>query len=348
MGQHSQAPKKKKRILYFDMLTIVACVCVIAMHCNNLVHAFEPTGAWNQALAIEVLAYWAVPVFFMLTGANNMGYRKKYDTKTFLLRRLRKLVIPFIFWSVFVYGLNCLLDPDVHLWFPDFWEGLLNSSIEASYWFFPAIISLTLAMPVLSLLADHRSTCWYVVICAFVLTFLLPPVCELANIPWSTGFLSLPVAGGYVAYALLGYLLATGEVERKWRICIYILAVASLALRYAFTLEASYAAGETVRTLFGYTNFIAVFPSVAIFLLFKYIKWPAFLENHSTGVATISGCAFGIYLIHRLLIRGAMFHFGFIWQSVEMRLLCPIPIFLVALVLVFIIKKIPVLKELVP
>lgn len=42
--------------------------------------------AWNTSLIVECLFYFAVPVFVMLSGANLMNYRKKYDTKTFLLK----------------------------------------------------------------------------------------------------------------------------------------------------------------------------------------------------------------------------------------------------------------------
>ena len=31
--------KEKKHILYFDLLNIIACLCVIYMHCNSAVHA---------------------------------------------------------------------------------------------------------------------------------------------------------------------------------------------------------------------------------------------------------------------------------------------------------------------
>ena len=67
----------KKRVLYFDILNIVACFCVIWLHCNGIVHKFSQDRAWATSLIVETIAYWAVPVFFMLTGATLMNYRKK-------------------------------------------------------------------------------------------------------------------------------------------------------------------------------------------------------------------------------------------------------------------------------
>ena len=67
-----------------DSLNIAACFSVIALHCNQMVHTWQPGKNWLLALLIEVLFYWAVPVFLMLTGATLMRYRDRYDTKTFL------------------------------------------------------------------------------------------------------------------------------------------------------------------------------------------------------------------------------------------------------------------------
>lgn len=49
---------------------------------------------------IEALFYFAVPVFFMLTGATLINYRKRYGTGTFFKKRLLKTLVPFIIWSI--------------------------------------------------------------------------------------------------------------------------------------------------------------------------------------------------------------------------------------------------------
>ena len=39
--------KTKKRILYYDMLNIAACIAVIALHHNGLVHVFTGDSVWT-------------------------------------------------------------------------------------------------------------------------------------------------------------------------------------------------------------------------------------------------------------------------------------------------------------
>lgn len=73
-----------RRVVYFDVLNIVACIAVLALHHNGIVHWFKvDTNAWKQALIFEVLFYWAVPIFFMLSGATLFNYRDKYSTCLF-------------------------------------------------------------------------------------------------------------------------------------------------------------------------------------------------------------------------------------------------------------------------
>ena len=81
---------ERKRVVYFDVLNVLACLSVIGMHCNGLVHNYSDTAAWRQALAVDVLAYWAVPIFIMISGATMMNYRERYSTGTFMKRRFMK------------------------------------------------------------------------------------------------------------------------------------------------------------------------------------------------------------------------------------------------------------------
>ena len=88
--------EKPKRYFYMDILNIIAIISVIALHCNGIVHTFSTGRWWKTSLIAEVVFYFAVPIFIMLSGANLMDYRKKYDTKTFFKKRINRVVIPMI------------------------------------------------------------------------------------------------------------------------------------------------------------------------------------------------------------------------------------------------------------
>ena len=36
-----------KRIVYFDILNVIACFCVVCMHCNGWIHMFIHDNLWG-------------------------------------------------------------------------------------------------------------------------------------------------------------------------------------------------------------------------------------------------------------------------------------------------------------
>ena len=86
--------------LYISVLNCIACLGVIFLHAN-IIFWGHPTGfLWTSANFIETFFYWPVPVFFMISGATLMNYRKRYSTIEFLKKRISKTVVPFLFWSI--------------------------------------------------------------------------------------------------------------------------------------------------------------------------------------------------------------------------------------------------------
>lgn len=336
----------KKRVLYYDVLNILATFGVIMLHNNGLAHTYSNSLGWYQALAVEVGYYWPVPVFFMLTGATLMGYRSRYTTKDFFVKRLLRTGVPFVVWTLInaVYkGINPL-----EIGWRTFFNRCFLTSVENVYWFFIPLFSVYLALPVLSLLKDHRRVLWYMAGGAFVLSSLLPPLFGYAKLSWN-GNLSMLTMGGYLLYVVLGYLLATEELSKKQRGAIYALGLFGVALRYGMTVWLSMRGGVINKTFFSYTQYYAVFLAVAVFVWLRYAKLPQRWAEHPRLVKviqTVSSCSFGVYLMHMIVHRElAKVLPTACW---EWRLLVPFLIYGIALGATAVLKKIPVLRYLVP
>lgn len=70
---------------YIMLVNVLSMLAVVYMHVNNCFWTFSTERYWKSADVIESVMYFAVPCFFMISGANLMDYRKRYDTKTFLV-----------------------------------------------------------------------------------------------------------------------------------------------------------------------------------------------------------------------------------------------------------------------
>lgn len=334
-----------KRVLYFDVLNICACLCVIFLHCNSMVHTFAYGGNWMLALAIECVFYWAVPVFFMLTGATLMRYRDRYDTKTFFQRRVLRTVVPFLIWNAIWYVM--LPQEGGGLSLSGFVSGMMLNKIVSVYWFFFPLFGIYLSLPVLSLLADHRRVLWYAVGASFVLQSVAPQVFSLLGLSWN-GELTLRVASGHIMFVLLGYLLSTEELSSRQRGLVYALGIFGLIFRFGWTLWASETSGELDRTFFNYLGFPSVLYAAAVFVFFKYRDFGA-LERHGRALAKVSACSFGVYLIHRPILQHVVFGLlGVPVTSVLARTVMPVAYYVCLVAVVYVVRKVPVLRRVFP
>ena len=320
------------------------------MHCNGIAHQYSDTAAWRQSMVIETIAYWAVPVYFMISGATLLDYRDKYLTRVFFKKRFLKTGIPFAAWTLISLAYKIQFQQ------MEFEPGLssivslfTNTTAENVYWFFIPLFMVYLSMPVLSLLKDYKHILLYMAGLAFLVYSVYPVCCIVFQIPMN-GSIQIPVAGGYILYVILGYLLATTDMTRKTRILFYILGLAGAGIRFGSTILGSSESAGLDQTFWGYMKFPAVFLAVGVFVAAKYGPWDK-LENTPKIlriVTTLAGTGFGVYLMHMIVFRILQDATGLSMESGWWRLVMPFVIYGICVVLVLILKKIPVLKYIVP
>lgn len=348
----------KKYILYFDLLNIFACFAVVALHVNGAVHTFAKTRNWVSCMFIEALFYFAVPVFFMLTGATLMNYRKRYDTGAFFKKRILKTFVPFIIWSITgicwsIFYTKGLKISDINT--PaKFISAVINCKGMGIYWFFPALFSVYLTIPLFSLVDEDKrigkkGIFTYLILVYIVLNVLLPFVCRLTGIQWNSA-LNAVSCGGYVVWFLIGYLLANTDINKKFRILIYILGLIGFFMYFYLTVQNSFKTGRFDKTYAGYMNIPAIFMGTAVFVLFKYGKWNL-IEKHEKAVRLVrnlSSASFGVYLIHYYLKDFSIRHFGIDPRSTLYRIVGTFIIYGLSVIIVRVIQKIPVIRKMVP
>lgn len=341
----------KKRILYIDILNIIAIIAVIALHCNGIVHGNPETRSWNTSLIVECLCYFAVPLFCMLSGATLMNYREKYDTKTFFKKRIIKVVIPFIFWAIFMFAWKISTNRfniSKYNTVADWINAFFNNSEETTYYFMFTIMGLYLTMPLFSLMANEkcRKGLWLTVLLFFIFNGFLPNILKLLNIQYNNS-LSVNI-GSYTIFIILGYLLSIQDIKKKYRILIYAGAIIGLIYRYLTTFILSKEAGYVVKDIWGYSTWYSILLSSAVFLFIKNMKLNEILKKYEKYIASIAGCSFGIYLIHQVIMYYEINIFDINISSWVWRTIGIITTYVISLVIVLAMKKIPILKKIVP
>lgn len=181
----AQAVKKDGRFLYVDALNVVAAFAVVLLHSSLQVFSPVYSRSWFLAVVAQAIGIFAVPVFFMISGMNLLGYRRRYGTAVFFRRRLARVGVNLLFASIVVYAVFWLFPG----WFYgaqpiadnagplDFLKRFLTNSICDVYWFLYAIIYLYMLTPLLSLVAPHKRLMEYLLAVTLGISVGIPLLC---------------------------------------------------------------------------------------------------------------------------------------------------------------------------
>ena len=339
-----------KRINYIKYLSIISSLAVVILHTNGCFWIFSREKYWISANIIESICYFAVPIFFMITGCTLLDYNERYSTKEYFIKRIKKTLIPFIVWSIFSI-IWCIFfkHENINTNIFSMIYGIINTKYNTIYWFFPCLFSIYLIIPFISNIKKENRKCTfkYAIIVTFVFNSLLPLIANILNIEYNSAYY-LPTFMGYVIYILIGYYINKYEINKDKRIVIYLFGILGLLTQIIMTHILSYKYGTVITTFKDYLNVSAILYSSAIFLFFKNLKNKKAINILESLTSHFSNTTFGIYLIHYYLIDVTIRVLGVNIYSIYYRIFGGIIIFLISSIMIKIMKKIPIIKNCVP
>lgn len=338
-----------RRVVAFDILNILACISVVALHVNGDVWAFGRNAHWLSCMVVQVVCYWAVAVFVMLTGATLMDYRDRYDTRTFFKKRFLKTVIPFFAWSFL--AIVSLIARGAFPWDTvtgpaSLWNYIMSAGPQPIYWFFPMIWGMYLCIPALSLVpVERRKACFgYLFAVGFVIVALVPQLLKCFGMQWPVTF---PLDGGYVIYLVAGYLLTQIQPTKKQLHLIYTAGVGSAILMFVGEVYMCYQANDAVVFWRGYLNFPCVLMSIAVFAAVYYHDWSSLGTKAVEALKRLSSFSFGVYLVHFFPIdalnQSPIDASSWLWRTLGILV-----IYAASCCIVWLLKQIPGVKNIVP
>lgn len=344
---------KQRKVFYISLASVISAFAVVMLHTNGCFWTFSTERYWLTATIIETVMYFAVPVFFMISGATLIDYRERYTTKQFFAKRIEKTVIPFLVWSAVGVVYLCLKGA---MKFELSWAfvktvllGIANSKIISIYWFFISLFTVYLCIPLFASVAKEirEKVFVYVVAVAFIFNWMIPFLCQVFEISY-TSRIGVPVALDYLMYVLLGYLLHNKELRPIHKGVVYALGLGGLAMHMVGTYILSMEAGYVVQLFKGYTKVPCLLYSVAVFVLMKDIGEKIEDGRIIKFVEMVGSYTFSIYLMHYYVMDIMVHLFDINVTSILYRVGAPFVIFAICIGLTWCVRKIPVLRKIVP
>lgn len=334
---------------YISILNVLACIGVV------ILHTFE-TGYTSDAnfvfeVLIRAIAYCAVPVFFMITGATLIDYRERYDTKTFFKKRLLKVIIPLIIWSIIYFIINFFKGKFSinDLSFKFVFEYFFLVKTNPIFWFFVVIIGIYLAIPVISLIPQEsrRKAFLYIIIITFVFNQFLPDLLYHLNLNYNYD-LKFPLTySGWISFIFIGYYIDKYEIVKKHRVIIYVLGIIGFLTMVVPTIFISYHKNESCSWFDEYYDAPCVLYSASVFLFFKSkINNNQIVTKIMPFFSFVAPTTLGIYVLH-IAIRDFLRYF-YTYSYFGMNLVLTLSILTICFIVVKIVQKIPGLRHIFP
>ena len=336
---------KSQNLDWINSLRLIALFAVIVLHVSAIPMAqygHEPIEIWLVSDFYNVLVRFAVPVFVMITGA--LILHREYEFSAFLKKRLTRVVVPFLFWSL-VYVWYAWYNEEL-VFNSDTWANVKQVLHRLKYgssyhlWYVYMLIGLYFFIPIISKFVRNatRREVEYFLVMWLVIMILSQPVISAINPQ-----VDLHYFAGYAGYLVLGHYL-TFYINYSKRLVLW--------MRVLFFIMLIVITNGTYL-LYKYTRFITllyepigptiVLLSSSVFLLgrFTKVQLPAFLLKAKNFACEYN---FGIYLSHALILYFLDEPFGISFKLCTPLISIPVTAvicFMLSLLLVWLLSKIP-------
>ena len=281
-------------------LRIFATVAVVISHAwstltDNL-DMFSVTPSESIFLTTAYsLTKWAVPVFFMITGALFLRRDKQISIRDCIVKYAKRMLLALVIFGI-PYGVLMSLFETKRVSFfllPDALIRVLNGESFGHLWYLYTLIGIYLFLPVIKAFTDRatKGQLGYLLLILFVFNFCFPMVDTLAGTHIA---FKLPLTTYPLFYLLLGHYFYNEKPQ--WTQAAWI-PVAGTAVSVTVVLAVGIA-GLPLGYVMDYSRPVCALFAASLFLLFNRIKKPA-----SERVWALDRLCFGVYLIHTLFIQ---------------------------------------------
>lgn len=345
---------KSRPFNYLTLASVLSAFAVILIHVNSF-YTFAENPRWILANFVNTFFTFAVPVFFMISGATLIDYRDRYDTKTFLKKRFKKTLIPFLFWSLAAMAVRYfwLKEAFANTTILDVINGIFSFTYIPIFWFFIPLFILYLVIPVLSAInkKDRKDVFRYIIIASLILNFIIPSIIKAFHIELNFPINFILTSQCGIFYAIVGYYIHNYKISKRNRYIIYILGLLAIFGSFIGSTILSFRAHGITGFLSDIADAPYAFYAPAIFLFIKN-----FFEKHNFSdkklfariITFFSRYTFSSYLTHWFPLAFISIYLGNSHTQWYYPLISVPLCIVVAVVAKIIFSKIPLLRHVLP
>ena len=328
--------KAKENIAWIDVLRIVACFLVVLAHCCDpfVAHFNADYPKFLQGCGIGSAVRCCVPLFAMMTGA--LLFPVKEPMEKFYAKRLGRLVIPLIFWSLalpvmyyaYFQWAGPSASPSVDM--TTFTGGMtlrkmgtfiFNFNYDTTpLWYLYMLAGLYLIMPIFSAWMQQAPQkelklflkIWGITLFLPYIKMAAPLLGYMGNYgnmgilgecDWNA-YGSFYYVSGFIGYIVLAHYLVKYPLGWSWK-KIAAIGIPMWLVGYAVTFGGYLLMNERFPGNYAYLEILWLFSGINVFMM----TFPVFVAIQKTGVkprpwlSRMASMTFGIYLCHFVFVQ---------------------------------------------
>lgn len=278
-------------IFYLNVLRLLAIFFVVFLHTNShFLNNLTNLNTTKQIILIffDSISRFCVPMFFLISGALLLDKKEKINV--FYVKRLKKIILPFLFWCFFYY----------------FWAqksltinwDILLSWLNLPYyhlWFIHALLVVYLIVPFFKKFLKLS----FVFQIIFLLLLTITTLVYFYYFPDSKKFV---ISFFYSLYFLWGYFLKKIQLKRKK---VWILLLLLIFTFQTFLFYQNFQITNWIENYYReYFSIFVFFASLIIFLLIKsYFKNFNKKSFFNKLINYLQKSVFFVYFIHIFILE---------------------------------------------
>jgi len=289
-------------MIWLDNARIIAILAVVVLHTVTRAVTWGDIGSecWWIGNVYYAFVRWCVPVFVMISGALLLDPAKKEGLTVFYKKRLSRILVPILFWSVF-FLLWAMLKGVIKGEPPSLAElskRLIAARPYYHMWFLYMITMLYLFTPFFRKMIANATQSEITIFIMFTFFLAALNAIDASFFPGSS-MLFTNWFFIYIPYFFLGYLVRIDDRNFSKGV-LWAVFLVSCCLTAAGCYIAAVNKGLDAGLYFhGYLSITVIAMSVSIMYLFKAWKKPIINEKFTR---TLSLLTLGIYLIHPIVL----------------------------------------------
>jgi len=338
--------KQENKILWYDNLRVIATIGVIFIHVSSdYVPMSGKVSLYNFWVGniFDSASRFSVPIFVMLSGALLLS--KDYGIGAFLKKRLFRLLLPFLFWSLVYISRSIILRFQDGEKMPfidiarEFFVQLRDGS-SLHLWYIYMIIGLYLFIPIIGKWvrnATEKEILYFLAIWLCTLFLDQPIISKIKpeiDLTYFTGFLGYLILGHYLR-------IKSFANQKRTNVIAVVLIIAGLLSTVIGTYLILFC-----NNTYGSTFYECLSPNIflyatGLFLLFKN------KDTNNRFIVPIRNfiCkySYGIFLVH-VLVLYLLDYFSITWDFINPVVGIPVTVFLCLIIsssIIYVINKLP-------